>query len=470
MTSPNDNKELLELCGKLRDGKISSEEFANLETRLLNDPSELNTYRRFMGVCSALEQSATLRGLDVADEKQQAKPRPVQRHKAKKVPTYRRHKEISFVVAAVTTMAAVITFSFLWFRSEPTDGVFATVSDVYQPVWAGDNLLQVDGDARQGQYFLASGAVQLKYANGAELLVQAPARFTLEDSKRVTLTTGVASLFIPPAATGFRIDTPFGSAIDHGTRIGVVANSETGIELHVFEGKAELVAPGKSAGQMLTADKAASLEVDSVEIADIEPEPNYFARSLDGIAELPTVSGDVEMRISPPPSVRRVQSDLVKPGRATVFAEQSAIVLAEELSVTLLSGKPTKVEANTLTLPVGQRVDSYLVHFVLPRNLWRTDTVMVAEGAIHFDKPIVAVIANQPSKSRKEFGHPATDYPGDIGTGLEDAVDGDASQADQLTISEDRHTLTFRLQIHGNDHATQRDRIDQLRVLLNADL
>lgn len=485
MTSANqDEPELLALCGKVRDGEVTPAELARLEDRLLEDPQALDTYRRFMAICSGLEQTAIIQ--QTASQRSQLvaeadlaaelppfieRPRPSpEQIDGERSPLRRRRREISMAVAAIATVATTIVFALMYSgRSGSDTDRFAIVASTHQPVWGGERDLQTSEDAQAGDYFLASGAVEVVYANGAELLVQAPSRFSLHDEKRVTLSSGVVSLYIPPAATGFRIDTPFGSAIDHGTRIGVVADSETGMELHVFEGKAELVAAGASKGTMLAANKAATINTESKNVTSISADQTYFAESLDGLSDVPVVSGDVELRIRPPRSVRRIRPELVDVGRATVFAEQRGVEIPKDLPVTLASpGRASSVSTNEATLSAGQQVDSFLVHFVLSKDHWRDDAVMTASGQVTFARPIVGIVAHAPGKVSDDFGHPTTDYPRDKLTGLEDSIDGDATQADEIRLSRDQRTLTFRLQVHGRGHAEQVDRVDQIRVLVSS--
>ena len=480
MTSPSNKKsDLLTLCGKVRDGDIEPAELARLEAWLLEDPEALDTYRHFMAVCSGLEQTAVL-GWTLLDRRESveevyAAANTVQlpsepQSKLGQPQNQIRSRKISVALAAIATVAAAILFAFIGLRNNVSEsGNFASVGSVHQPVWGGDRELQPDEPAEAGEYFLASGAAKLKYTNGAEFLVQAPARFSLHNEKRVTLNSGVVSLYIPPDATGFRIDTPFGSVIDHGTRIGVAADSESGLELHVFEGKAELVAPGASIGKMLRANEAATIANETQTVTSVKADQSYFARSLDGLGNLPTVSGGVELRISPPRSVRRMQAELFDVRRASVFAERRNVTVEKDLPVTLAApGKAASVAASAATLGEGERVDSFLVHFVLPRDHWRDDEVMTASGEITFPRPIVALVSDHPAKTSRYFGHPSTDYPGDKLTGLEDAIDGDVSQADRIEISDDQRTLTFHFQIHGRGHAEQLDRVDQLRVLVQS--
>lgn len=497
MTPSEDNQShLLTLCGKVRDGDITAEELAELEAWLLSDSAAMQTYLRFMSLCSGLEQIADLRqssrkrkqlaeeleaALEARNVPEALTPSspydddlpaytdvaPVTLPRRKRSKADRSRRNIRIVIAAVASTAALALVTFLGLHwNSANDRAFAQVESVQQPVWVGENTLEAGSAAIAREYSLASGGVQLQYENGAELVVQAPARFTLVDSRRLTLSSGVVALHIPDQATGFRVDTPYGSAIDHGTRIGVVADAENGLELHVFEGKAELVAPETANRRMLTANEAARLEIDTTEIARIDPEPEYFAKTLSESTALPRVAGDIELRIRPPRSVRRVRADLIDRGRATVFAERIGVELQEDIEVTMTpSGSADTVDGNNETLAAGTTVDSFFVHFVLPRDLWRSSDVLTAEGRITFDCPIAAVISDYPAKTRDTLGHPATDYPGDRDTGLELNTSDDPQLTDQISITAGRQTLTFRLHLVGRSDADQQDRVDQFRVL-----
>lgn len=90
------------------------------------------------------------------------------------------------------------------------------------------------------------------------------------------------------------------------------------------------------------------------------------------------------------------------------------------------------------------------------------------QGTLTFKRPIVAVVTHEPVRFAKFVGHPATEYQRDMETGLEDAVDDDASRADGISISEDLRSLTLRLNITGLDRSETPDDINQFRVLIES--
>ncbi|MCA9085056.1 MAG: hypothetical protein KDA81_13425, partial [Planctomycetaceae bacterium] len=56
MSFSPEQDQLLDLCGKVRDGTISEAELRRLEGWLLTDSAAMSFYCRFMAVCSGLEQ------------------------------------------------------------------------------------------------------------------------------------------------------------------------------------------------------------------------------------------------------------------------------------------------------------------------------------------------------------------------------------------------------------------------------
>ena len=58
----------------------------------------------------------------------------------------------------------------------------------------------VAGDAlRTGDYLLEGGLINLRFENGVEVVVEAPARFRVESSERFVLHSGRLSANVPPA-------------------------------------------------------------------------------------------------------------------------------------------------------------------------------------------------------------------------------------------------------------------------------
>lgn len=497
MTAPS---ELIALCGKVRDESISPEEFERLQTMLMADPNSLAFYREFISVCSGLEQIAQAdfqqdehtgigndREFDWTDDLEKLTPVSEFVHRSPTKPEQLaddRKSRTPVTAGLIAAIAASIGFALLMMRPDEPPNGYASLVDSYQAVWDESEPTE----QLNGKFALLSGAARIRYDNGAELLVQAPASFSIDSFGQASLDRGSLQLYVPPAATGFQIMTPYGRIVDRGTRIGVFVHADLGLEVHVFEGCAEAIRKAsklghseqediseqesgdKMAGEVLVAGEAISIPVaGNVPAKRMTANPIYFADRDNLLNNLPDVSGNIEMMVSPPRSVRRVRSELSDLGRAVIFPEQKNVVLTEDLLVSIVDPADTQsLERRDRAIPASSRVDSMMVHFAVPMAQRRGADVLVATGKIQFPRPIVGIVCDQPADLAWLLGHPDTDYPLDRGTGLEDSIDDDFQNADRIEWSADRKTLRFSLRIHGREAAEQSDFVDQFRVLIKA--
>ena len=68
---------------------------------------------------------------------------------------------------------------------------------------------------------LRHGLAELKYANGAAVILEVPARCVLDSPSRLTLQNGRLSAQVPVEAIGFTVCTPTAMLVDLGTEFGV---------------------------------------------------------------------------------------------------------------------------------------------------------------------------------------------------------------------------------------------------------
>lgn len=100
---------------------------------------------------------------------------------------------------------------------------------------------------RRGSYDLTAGLVQLDFAGRAQVLVEAPARFSLVNPRTVALLDGRLTAHVPEAAVGFTVKTPSADVVDYGTDFGVDVRAGQNAEVHVFQGEVR-VQPNASRG------------------------------------------------------------------------------------------------------------------------------------------------------------------------------------------------------------------------------
>jgi hypothetical protein len=89
-----------------------------------------------------------------------------------------------------------------------------------------------------GDYELVDGVAHLRFALGAELILNAPARWTILDSMHVRVEHGKLRAIVPPSAKGFSIMTPDAEYIDLGTEFALGVDKSVGAsDLYVFDGQ-----------------------------------------------------------------------------------------------------------------------------------------------------------------------------------------------------------------------------------------
>jgi len=87
--------------------------------------------------------------------------------------------------------------------------------------------------------------VRLGFPSGANVTLEAPCRFRLDEKEALSVLHGRASVHTPNGAQGFRIDTPGGRFVDLGTEFGLAVGSDgsTPVVLtEVFKGEVQIEA------------------------------------------------------------------------------------------------------------------------------------------------------------------------------------------------------------------------------------
>ncbi|MEW4564907.1 FecR domain-containing protein [Bremerella sp. JC770] len=99
-----------------------------------------------------------------------------------------------------------------------------------------------DAVALNHDYALVEGSIQLRSRTGAEMIVQAPAVFSVQSAEHVLLKVGECSVYAPEGAQGFRVLTPQAEVVDLGTRFSISVNESGEADVEVIEGAAEVFA------------------------------------------------------------------------------------------------------------------------------------------------------------------------------------------------------------------------------------
>lgn len=93
------------------------------------------------------------------------------------------------------------------------------------------------------------GILELSFPSGAEVVLEGPCQFRLDEAETLTVSHGRLSVHAPPGAQGFRVNTPGGRFVDLGTRFGLAVGSDGTnpvVLTEVYEGEVEVQSSGKT--------------------------------------------------------------------------------------------------------------------------------------------------------------------------------------------------------------------------------
>ncbi len=95
-----------------------------------------------------------------------------------------------------------------------------------------------------GEYELVKGIVHLRFAQGADMVLVAPARIEVTDAQHTRLVSGKVRVVAPPTAKGFTVATRAANYIDLGTEFGLRVDPASGAsDLYVFDGQVDVTDP-----------------------------------------------------------------------------------------------------------------------------------------------------------------------------------------------------------------------------------
>lgn len=222
-----ERKELETLINAYLDGSISHDGMASLNELLSGDESARHEFSEWLNLDSAMAACAA--GWEAPEQK------------AGSARVKRMSRFPSGMLKLAASIAVLLGIAF-WTVSMRQSG-YATVEKV-----VGVAELQ-EGETLQGDaHEIAAGAIELRTARGARIVIEAPASFRFVNGQRLDLTRGRLAADVPPAAKGFTVVTPDGDAVDLGTKFGVDVPDSGTSEIHVFEGEVIARRGGAKAG------------------------------------------------------------------------------------------------------------------------------------------------------------------------------------------------------------------------------
>lgn len=351
-------------------------------------------------------------------------------------------------------------------------GTLPTPPQSPEPVYVAEITGSVDavwrGTPPAGQLLLDSsfslieGYAEVTFNDGASVVIQAPAAFHLTGTNAMNLDAGRLTASCPESAYGFAVHTPGMLITDLGTEFGVNVDAAS-VQAHVFSGLVQVAASDREA--MI----ASPIDLQGGDGARLDPErgvvrdefnPGQFVRDLALVPYTPVASDTVCFLGMPPRSL--LPGAIESNDWLYAILEQTSVLPSQPIQASLWQpGTYRSFAGDGRDVRLDSPVDSYLIHF---DPIGNTESVILS-GSITFPRPVVAVLGSEDQiiASDHWFAGDGTSLlrnPGDVFglDGVEDDVPG--AQLDQITLSEDRRTIRFRL------HALRP--FDEFRVLIEA--
>jgi hypothetical protein len=166
-------------------------------------------------------------------------------------------------------------------RPSPQPAPSATVATITAEVgakWAENVSTNTGALPAAVPLKLTAGYAQLTFRDGGNIIVEAPAQFTVESARSMQLASGKLTATV--AGGGFVVTTPGSTLTDLGTEFGVEVDGQKLTHLEVFKGRvrASIAANATTTSRVLTASQAVDIPASATAIRPATPQPMAFVR------------------------------------------------------------------------------------------------------------------------------------------------------------------------------------------------
>lgn len=274
---------LLEAIGNLCNGTIDEAEGRELDEMLASDAQARRIYTNYMWTHACLYAEGGSLQADGEPTNHAELASQVDLHATEPPAAGRRWNRSWYGLAAA--MIGVAAFSG-WVAARWTDRqvaeqsptvaeqlavpaaeAVARITGTHNCIWSDpQEKISYGSSLFPGQRIeLAEGLAEITFEDGATLLLEGPATFTVDSSNKVALLAGRLAAVVPQRAEGFHVRTASLDVFDVGTEFGLVAQESGAAEVHVFNGlvKADVL---DNSGRALR-----RLELNAAEAARINP-------------------------------------------------------------------------------------------------------------------------------------------------------------------------------------------------------
>lgn len=242
-------RELEHHLQELFDGRLEGQAFVDLQQTLRDDPAAREAYREYLHLHHALEfRTKGVDLLNVVPMEQVVERR--QRRSMRNAAL----AAVALLVLGLLVMALVASHepeSTLTFNTAP--GTVISLSHALKGEDTPEGLVLEPGSRLK----VITGTVELEFSSGVRGIVRGPADLTLQREDLLELTNGTVWFEVPKKAVGFTVNTPDLVLTDLGTEFGIISEANFLDEVHVFDGKVEILSRnGLKKTELLNAGQA----------------------------------------------------------------------------------------------------------------------------------------------------------------------------------------------------------------------
>ncbi len=258
-------------------------------TEVMSLPMELTDKLGFMDIVEKDLDDSVIRRAIKQEVNNELSEKELQQNFAlqRKRPTRRQ------VFLGLVNMAAILFFGLAligldrWLMRESavhTREVVARLEDEIGAKW--DTYLRMpreNGAMVQDHYGLKSGLAKIHFNNGAQVVIEGPAQWTLQSEDTMYLSYGKIYSTVPVEARGFTVKTSRSKFIDLGTEFGLEERVNGNLELHVLKGKVMMLTGQNkktSKFETITSGNAVEMNGEEMKTKPIPIQENLFIRDL----------------------------------------------------------------------------------------------------------------------------------------------------------------------------------------------
>lgn len=267
-TPDNDSRDWVEqMLLKMREGEATADEVTRLRELLMRDAGARRVYLR-------AKQTECL--LETVSAQSHATVIPKVTPSSTAAMRHWRSFALASAAAAVVALFVLTLSRFGGDESEhEKDVTVAVLRSSFEAVIDRREVLPGEMPMRAGTYRLERGSVQLRFAKGANVVIEGPAMFDLVDASTMHLNQGSLWAHCPDEARGFAVRMPGGrELVDFGTEFGARVDAGGGAQVRVMKGEVK-IRDAVARTLDLTEGEAANWEVTAppveVDAASVKP-------------------------------------------------------------------------------------------------------------------------------------------------------------------------------------------------------